>query len=180
VSSSREHNALALVDVELFVLAGAPRAAFTVLADAGASASGPAFRVDDVALVEAGWRRDGLDGSLQPSGASRNDPDTPHPFALGSVWIGSGCWRAEFAVGDVVVVGLVDHRWSDSHSEICDLGDELTSKSPWRWHVLTPTGSAVCGRAETPVLAAFAAEDALIASGARIIDRTTLRRAMPR
>jgi hypothetical protein len=37
----------------------------------------------------------------------------------------------------------------------------------------------VCGRAETPVLAAFAAETALIEAGADIPERTNLRRILP-
>jgi hypothetical protein len=37
----------------------------------------------------------------------------------------------------------------------------------------------VCGRAETPVLAAFAAETALIEAGVDIPERTKLRRVPP-
>ena len=38
---------------------------------------------------------------------------------------------------------------------------------------------AACGRAESPVLATFAAESELVANGAYIDERTALRRALP-
>ena len=167
--SNGQYPVLALVDVELFVSSGAPRRAFTVHPrTAWWSPTSPAFSVDDDALVQAGWQCDGLDGTLHPSRAREPDPEVPHPYALGPAWIGSNCWHAEFMVDDTIVSGFVDHRWAGTHLGICELGDEMASDSPWRWHVVAPDGRAVCGRAETPVLAAFAAENALVASGARI------------
>jgi len=172
---------LALVDVELFVSSGAPRWAFTVLpASAWSSPTAPAFRADVDALLQAGWQRDDIDRTMQPSSDYEPDLGAPHPYALGPAWVGSNCWRAELMLDDLVVIGLVDHRWADTHSGTCTLGDELVSGSPWRWHAVALDGRAACGRAETPVLAASSAEDSLGAAGARIHKRTELRRAAPR
>jgi hypothetical protein len=164
---------LALVDVELFVSSGVPRRAFTVLPEvAWWSPTVPKFRLSDDTLLGLGWQRDALSGTLQPAAAHEADHEAPHPYALGPVWTGANCWRAEVRIGTLIVVGLVDHRWATTHSGTCALGDDLASGSPWRWHVVGLESGAVCGRAETPVQAAFCAEAVLVASGARILERT--------
>ena len=179
VTTNGEH-VLAPIDVELFVSSGVPRHAFSVLPGvAWLSPKVPMFRLDDDTLLELGWQRDALAGTLQPPSGHEPDPEGPHPYALGPIWAGTNCWRAEFRIGDTIVVGIVDHRWALTHSVTCALGDELESGSPWRWHVVGLDSGAVCGRAETPVRAAYSAEDVLVASGARIRERTTLRRILP-
>ena len=171
---------LALIDVELLVSSGVPRHAFTMIpVAAGLSPTVPWFHLDEDALFGLGWRRDRLAGTMQPPSGDEQDLEAPHPYALGPVWDGASCWRAEFTVGGLTVVGLVDHRWATTHSGACALGGELASGSPWRWHVLGLKSGAVCGRAETPVFAAFAAEDVLVASGASIRERTALSRILP-
>jgi hypothetical protein len=180
VTTDGEYVDLALVDVELFVSSGVPRHAFTVLPEGEwLSPTVPKFRLDNDALLGLGWQRDGGVGKLQPPGGHESDPRVPHPYELGPMWMGANCWRADFRMGNVIVLGLVDHRWATTHSGTCEPGDELASGSPWRWHVVGLESGAVCGRAETPVGAAFSAEDVLVASGARICERTTLRRILP-
>ncbi len=171
---------LALVDLELFVSSGVPRHTFTVLPEGEwLSPTVPKFRLDDDALLGLGWQRDRGIGTLQPPVGPESDPGVPHPYALGPMWMGANCWRADVRIGNVIVLGLVDHRWATTHSGTCEPGDELQSGSPWRWHVVGLESGAVCGRAETPVGAAFFAEDVLLLSGARISERTTLRRVLP-
>ena len=103
----------------------------------------------------------------------------PCPASPARSWSGATSWRAERSTRTTEFVALVDHTWADAHDGTCDPGEELTSESPWRWHVLGPDGSSVCGRAETPVLAAFAAETVLIEAGVEIAERTKLRRVIP-
>ena len=87
----------------------------------------------------------------------------------------SNCWRAEFLITDSIVLGLVDHTWNSTHTGACAPGPELASGSPWRWHVVGLERGDVCGRAETPVSAAFAAENVVVAAGA-VHKRTAIRR----
>ena len=180
MTTNGEYVDLALVDVELFVSSGVPREAFTVLpVGEWLSPTVPKFRLDDDVLLGLGWQRDAGVGTLQPPGGHESDPGVPHPYALGPMWLGANCWRAEFRIGNVIVLGLIDHRWATTHSGTCEPGDELASDSPWRWHVVGLESGAVCGRAETPVGAAFFAEDVLVASGVHIRERTSLRRILP-
>ena len=135
---------LALVDVELFVSSGVPRYVFTVLPEiAWPSPTSPRFRVEHEALLALGWQRDALTGTPQPAAGHEPDLEMPHPYALGPSWTGSNCWRAEFKVGDLFVVGLVDHRWTVAHSGTCVLGSEMASDSPWRLHVIGLASGAV-------------------------------------
>lgn len=175
-----EYGDLALVDVELFVSGGVPRHAFRVLPEGEWwSPNVPKFRLDDDALLGLGWQRNRGVGNLQRPAGQESDPGLPHPYALGPLWMGANCWRADFLVGNVIVLGLVDHSWTTTHLGTCDPGDALASGSPWQWHVVGPESGAVCGRAETPVGAAFFAEEFLVASGAHIGERTALRRIVP-
>ena len=92
---------------------------------------------------------------------------------------GANYWRAEFRLKGSTVFGVVDHRWNDPFRHECHLGTELASGSPWRWHIVGLDGGDRCGRAETPVLAAFAAEGITVAAGTTIATRTALRRIIP-
>lgn len=179
VATGDEYLDLALVDVEGFVGEGVPRHAFVLLPVAGWSSTDvPRFRLASSTLVALGWEVDHAAGIMRPPDRPEIELSLPHPYELGPIWSGANCWRAEFRVATTEVVGLVDHRWAGRHGGLCEPGEELISGSPWYWHVLRSDAGSVCGRAETPVLAAFAAESVLIDVGADVPARTRLRRAL--
>ncbi len=177
MARASEYVVLAPIDVELFVSAGLPRSAFFVLPhDDWLAPAVPTFGVAVSTLASHGWSVDEGSGSWRSPIQHDVDVSVPHPYELGPIWRGANCWQAELSAGGKSLLALVDHHWADAHDDACDPGDELTSLSPWRWHVLGPAGSAVCGWAETPVLAASAAEAVLMEAGADIPERTKLRR----
>lgn len=180
VAAGGEYLDLALIDVEGFVGAGVPRHAFILLPVASwLSTEAPMFRLASSTLVALGWEVDRAAGIMGPPDRPEIELALPHPFGLGPIWSGGNCWRAEFRVATTEVVGLVNHRWASRHGGICEPGEELISGSPWYWHVLRSDAGSVCGRAETPVLAAFAAERVLIDAGADVPGRTKLHRTLP-
>lgn len=180
MAGTTEYLELAPVDVELFVSAGVPRHAFSVLPGADWLAPAvPMFRLASATLVSLGWTVDSDAGSFRGSNQHEVDVSVPHPYELGPSWSGANSWRAALSTGTAEFVALVDFKWANAHVGTCDPGEELASESPWRWHVLGPNGSSACGRAETPVLAAFAAETVLIEAGVDIPERTKLRRVLP-
>ena len=180
MAGTTRYQELAPVDVELFVSSGVPRHAFSVIpADAWLAPDAPLFRLAIATLVSLGWAVDEEQGTFEEPDQHEIDLSVPHPYDLGPTWSGANLWRASFGTGSTEIVGLVDAEWAEAHRGACDPGAELDSASPWRWHVLAGDGSSVCGRAETPVLAAFAAESALIEAGADILERTKRRRALP-
>ncbi len=180
VAGTTRYQELAPVDVELFVSSSVPRHAFSVLPKhAWLAPDVPLFRLTFATLVSLGWVVDDEQGTFEGPNQREIDLSVPHPYDLGPSWSGANSWRASFRAGATEIVGLVDHEWAHAHHGACDPGAELTSASPWRWHVLAGDRSSVCGRGETPVLAAFAAETALIEAGADIPERTKLRRALP-
>lgn len=168
---------LSLIDVELLVSSGVSRPAFAVLPrDDWRSTTVPMFRVDSSILLELGGVVDVEAGIVRGPREQEVDRSLPHPYDLGPIWVGANCWRAELHTADADVIGLVEHRWAEPHDGACEPGAELSSGSPWRWHVLRADATPVCGRAETPVLAAFSAESVLIEAGIRLPSRTRLRR----
>ncbi len=180
MAGTTRYQELPPVDVELFVSSGVPRHAFSVLpADAWLAPDVPLFQLAFATLVSLGWAVDADQGTFERPNQHAIDLSVPHPYDLGPSWSGGNSWRASFNTGATEIVGLVDPEWAHAHHGACDPGAELDSASPWRWHVLAGDGSSLCGRAETPVLAAFAAETALIEAGADIPERTKLRRALP-
>jgi hypothetical protein len=180
MAGTERYQELAPVDVELLVGSGLPRQAFSVLpAESWLAPDVPVFGLAIATLVSLGWTVDEDNGTFEGPDQHEIDLSVPHPYDLGPSWSGTNSWIASFSTGATEIVGRVDGEWAHAHHSVCDPGARLDSASPWRWHVLTGDGSSVCGRAETPVLAAFAAETALIEAGADIPERTNLRRVLP-
>jgi hypothetical protein len=81
---------LAPVDVELFVSAGVPRHAFSVLPEtAWLAPTVPRFRLASATLVSLGWTVDHATGTLQGPNQHEIDPSVPHPYELGPSWLGA-------------------------------------------------------------------------------------------
>ncbi len=161
---------MALVDVELFVSSGAPRAAFTVRpTEVGAA---PTFDLNRRLLEASGWDVD--ESALRPpEECSMYLIPPPHPYALGPRWTGVNCWRADF--GDEMV-GIVDHDWCSEGHEHIDGGPPVASGSPWRWAFFTRTRQ-VAGRAESPLHAAAVVEAMALKDGSPAFVRSPSRTA---
>lgn len=153
---------LALVDVELFVSSGAPRAAFVERVSDDRSV--PMFNLDRLVLKEAGWAIDGS-GPCPPAVGSDLKP-APHPYALGPQWSGVNCWRADF--GDEMM-GTVDHDWCTEEHEPIVGGVSLASGSPWRW-AFSFRNQNIAGRAESPLHAAGIVEALALCFGAAVFE----------
>lgn len=148
---------LTLVDVDLFVSAGAPRAAF--VRRPSDSGSIPTFDLDRAVLESAGWAID--DSSFRPPARSSLLRPPPHPYALGPTWTGCHCWRADFGGG---ATGIIDHDWCNENHPPIEGGPPLTSRSPWRWAFSTDSQRAA-GRAASPLHAAAFVEALASKSG---------------
>lgn len=144
-----------MVDVELFVQGGAPRAAFTP--EPTTAGSMPFFSVDVEMLRRAGWVG-GSGTGWTPPPRSRHVPDL-HPYGLGPMWAGSTTWHAEFVVGGRTLHCTIDHELISVHLRNgCDPGPPLASASPWLWHIAEQQAHH-CGRSESPLEAAAAVEE---------------------
>ena len=168
---------LAMVDVELFVGSGVPRHAFTMIAP-GPSEHWPRWQISNETLRGLGWTVER--GSFQPPSSLGADLEAPHPYDLGSEWVGGNSWRAVFTIpgGGDTIEGFVDHEACGSERLVCDPGPELPSGSPWRWRVDGLHGGVRCGRAENPVRAAAAVEELVMKAGAAEFSRTRTRRVL--
>jgi hypothetical protein len=150
-----------MVDVELFVSAGAPRAAFRQESTSDDSES--FWSVDADMLQRAGWvlNDDGWQGPLRVGVVPQ-----PHPYGLGPMWGGSGAWRADFVVNGRTMSCAIDHEALSTHSrDECRPGPPLASASPWLWHIADEQ-TQVCGRSENPLEAATQVESLMRAAGA--------------
>lgn len=165
----------AMVDVELLVVGGAPREVFHLVEHIPGRL--PSWRLDVDALRRLGWTFDGNSISPPPGDDDDTKPFANHPYALGAAWRGGNRWEATFqlaAGSDVAAV--VTHELLIDDRNHADPGPPLRSQSPWVWWIHGLSAGDRAGRAESPVLAAAAAERLLVSQGIAIAEPTvTLR-----
>lgn len=142
----------ALIDVELLVSSGAPRSAFQVVPESEESGS-PRFEVSSSILAARNRRLD--------ESAEFVEDQPAHPYDLGPLWHGNGCWTADFGVDDrgMTRSALVHHRWCPVDHSPIRFPDFVEPQVYWRWAYISGS-QAVYGSADTPRAAADAAENA--------------------
>jgi hypothetical protein len=168
-NAGRSFQELALVDVDMFVSSGAPRAAFQQL-------DHRRWRMDVDMLRAAGWT---IHASGSAVGLPIDDPrwlTHAHAWDLGPAWAGGQTWTATFSLPDVAVAieAWVQPEWSLPDPQA--IGRALPSRSPWCWRIHGLPAGRRAGRAELPIFAAAEVERIVLDAGAAPFERTRTQR----
>lgn len=140
---------VALIDVELFVSAGVPRSAFKVVPETERGGS-PRFEVRSSVLTH--------EVPQSEDEAAHHYPVPPHPYELGPMWQGSGCWTADLGLDDLgqACSAVVHHRWCRAQHFPLNFPECTDQQLFWTWAYVRGV-RAVYGCAESPSAATHAA-----------------------